>query len=199
MANTRCVASPPHARLPDVRQRDLDAGPRSTSMRHPTRQVFGEVAEGWDTVERINESFVDDDGRPLQNIRCVRREKRSLCDEPPSGPTNRVAMLPLLWWKLSSVQHGLSTVSSIRWYWTTRWTTLPDLRRMFPTPRQSSNASKTTPGLRTIGCPVKTRGLTCDPPHTEPHPLHPCALRVPPSDIGHRVDFHGGTRFGDAE
>jgi len=31
--------------------------------------VFGEVAEGLDVLERLNETFTDDDGRPLQNVR----------------------------------------------------------------------------------------------------------------------------------
>lgn len=31
--------------------------------------VFGEVAEGWEVLEAINDAPCDDDGRPLQNIR----------------------------------------------------------------------------------------------------------------------------------
>ncbi|CAI5988058.1 unnamed protein product, partial [Closterium sp. NIES-65] len=31
--------------------------------------IFGEVAEGLDTLQRINEAFVDDKGRPFKNIR----------------------------------------------------------------------------------------------------------------------------------
>ena len=32
-------------------------------------QVFGEVAEGHDTLMRINEAYVDEKGRPFKNIR----------------------------------------------------------------------------------------------------------------------------------
>ncbi len=32
---------------------------------------FLQVAEGYDVIDKINESFVDDAGRPYQNIRCV--------------------------------------------------------------------------------------------------------------------------------
>jgi peptidyl-prolyl cis-trans isomerase-like 4 len=31
--------------------------------------VFGHVIEGLDTLDRINEAFLDKDGRPLQDIR----------------------------------------------------------------------------------------------------------------------------------
>ena len=31
--------------------------------------LFGEVAEGWEVLEAINEAPCDADGRPLQNIR----------------------------------------------------------------------------------------------------------------------------------
>ena len=31
--------------------------------------VFGEVSEGLDVLQQIDEAFVDDAGRPLQNIR----------------------------------------------------------------------------------------------------------------------------------
>lgn len=36
-----------------------------------TWQVFGEVAEGIDTLDRINEAFIDEKGRPFKNIRSV--------------------------------------------------------------------------------------------------------------------------------
>lgn len=161
-----------------ARERDLmPCLPCLTSMRDRTpRQVFGEVAEGWDTLERINEAFVDEDGRPLQNVRCVRRKKSRCVMCRRRACPNRVAMLLLLYWKVSSVHHDRFTVSSIRLYWTTRWTTLPGWRHTFPTPRRSSNASRTTPGLRTIGCPVKTPGMPCNISDTEHQPLHPCAL-----------------------
>jgi len=34
-------------------------------------QVFGEVAEGFETLTRINEAYVDDKGRPYKNIRFI--------------------------------------------------------------------------------------------------------------------------------
>lgn len=34
-------------------------------------QVFGEVAEGLDTLARINEAYVDEKGRPYKNIRLI--------------------------------------------------------------------------------------------------------------------------------
>ena len=33
--------------------------------------IFGEVSEGLDVLQQIDEAFVDDSGRPLQNIRWV--------------------------------------------------------------------------------------------------------------------------------
>lgn len=33
--------------------------------------IFGQVAEGWDVLEAINDMPCDEDGRPLQNVRCV--------------------------------------------------------------------------------------------------------------------------------
>ena len=34
-------------------------------------QVFGEVAEGLDTLTRINEAYMDEKGRPFKNIRLI--------------------------------------------------------------------------------------------------------------------------------
>lgn len=34
-------------------------------------QVFGEIAEGLDTLTRINEAYVDEKGRPFKNIRLI--------------------------------------------------------------------------------------------------------------------------------
>lgn len=36
---------------------------------YPPSQVFGEVAEGLETLTRINEAYVDEKGRPYRNIR----------------------------------------------------------------------------------------------------------------------------------
>jgi len=37
----------------------------------PSLQVFGEVAEGFETLTRINEAYADGKGRPFKNIRFV--------------------------------------------------------------------------------------------------------------------------------
>lgn len=34
-------------------------------------QVFGEVAEGLETLTRINEAYLDEKGRPYKNIRFI--------------------------------------------------------------------------------------------------------------------------------
>lgn len=47
--------------------------------------LFGEVAEGWDVIEAINDVPVDDKGRPLQNIRI--RHSIILDDPFPDPPT----------------------------------------------------------------------------------------------------------------
>jgi peptidyl-prolyl cis-trans isomerase-like 4 len=47
--------------------------------------LFGEVAEGWDVLEAINDAPVDDNGRPLQNIRI--RHSIILDDPFPDPPT----------------------------------------------------------------------------------------------------------------
>jgi len=47
--------------------------------------LFGEVAEGWDVIEAINDAPVDDNGRPLQNIRI--RHSIILDDPFPDPPT----------------------------------------------------------------------------------------------------------------
>jgi peptidyl-prolyl cis-trans isomerase-like 4 len=38
--------------------------------------IFGEVSEGLDVLQQIDEAFVDDAGRPLQNIRSVELDCR---------------------------------------------------------------------------------------------------------------------------
>ena len=55
--------------------------------------IFGEVVEGFDTLEKINSAFVDSNGRPLQDIRILHSvvlddpfEDPSGLVEPPSSP-----------------------------------------------------------------------------------------------------------------
>lgn len=44
----------------------VDRHLESLDNRHP---VFGEVVEGFETLEKINAAFCDENGRPYQNIR----------------------------------------------------------------------------------------------------------------------------------
>ena len=37
----------------------------------PSLQVFGEVAEGFETLTRINEAYVDEKSKPYKNIRSI--------------------------------------------------------------------------------------------------------------------------------
>ncbi|CAI7802495.1 unnamed protein product [Closterium sp. NIES-53] len=54
-------------------------------------QIFGEVAEGLDTLQRINEAFVDDKGRPFKNIR-IRRVH--VLDDPFDDPPGLAHLIP---------------------------------------------------------------------------------------------------------
>ncbi|CAI7818789.1 unnamed protein product, partial [Closterium sp. NIES-54] len=53
--------------------------------------IFGEVAEGLDTLQRINEAFVDDKGRPFKNIR-IRRVH--VLDDPFDDPPGLAHLIP---------------------------------------------------------------------------------------------------------
>ncbi|KAI4374367.1 hypothetical protein MLD38_012371 [Melastoma candidum] len=54
-------------------------------------QVFGEVAEGLETLSRINEAFVDEKGRPYKNIR-VRHTY--VLDDPFDDPAQLAEFIP---------------------------------------------------------------------------------------------------------
>ena len=56
-----------------------------------TRTIFGEVSEGLDVVRAINEAYVDENGRPLQNIRIKRT---ILLDDPFDDPPGLAALVP---------------------------------------------------------------------------------------------------------
>lgn len=43
----------------------------------PKLQVFGEVAEGLDTLTRINEAYADEKGRPYKNIRYLFEKRKT--------------------------------------------------------------------------------------------------------------------------
>lgn len=47
--------------------------------------IFGQVAEGWDVLEAINDMPCDEDGRPLQNVRYV--------DEPDTSNHEQMMMM----------------------------------------------------------------------------------------------------------
>lgn len=53
--------------------------------------VFGEVAEGLDTLIRINEAYVDDKGRPYKNIRI---KHTYILDDPFDDPPQLVELIP---------------------------------------------------------------------------------------------------------
>ncbi|CAI7640076.1 unnamed protein product [Penicillium palitans] len=49
--------------------------------------IFGQVVEGFDVLEKINESFIDDRGRPLKDIRI---RHTTVLDDPFDDPPNLV-------------------------------------------------------------------------------------------------------------
>ncbi|KAK9684126.1 hypothetical protein RND81_10G188000 [Saponaria officinalis] len=53
--------------------------------------VFGEVAEGHDTLMRINEAYVDDNGRPFKNIRI---KHTYVLDDPFEDPPQLAGLIP---------------------------------------------------------------------------------------------------------
>ncbi|KAL9230832.1 hypothetical protein vseg_006130 [Gypsophila vaccaria] len=53
--------------------------------------VFGEVAEGHDTLLRINEAYVDDSGRPFKNIRI---KHTYVLDDPFEDPPQLAGLIP---------------------------------------------------------------------------------------------------------
>lgn len=53
--------------------------------------VFGEVAEGHDTLMRINEAYVDEKGRPFKNIRI---KHTYILDDPFEDPPQLVELIP---------------------------------------------------------------------------------------------------------
>ncbi|XP_011626683.1 peptidyl-prolyl cis-trans isomerase CYP59 [Amborella trichopoda] len=53
--------------------------------------VFGEVAEGLETLMRINEAFVDEKGRPYKNIRI---KHTYILDDPFDDPPQLVELIP---------------------------------------------------------------------------------------------------------
>ncbi|KAK7313898.1 hypothetical protein VNO77_39103 [Canavalia gladiata] len=53
--------------------------------------VFGEVAEGFETLTRINESYVDEKGRPYKNIRI---KHTYILEDPYDDPSQLVEFIP---------------------------------------------------------------------------------------------------------
>ncbi|RVW66935.1 Peptidyl-prolyl cis-trans isomerase CYP59 [Vitis vinifera] len=53
--------------------------------------VFGEVAEGLETLTRINEAYVDDKGRPYKNIRI---KHTYILDDPFGDPSQLTELIP---------------------------------------------------------------------------------------------------------
>lgn len=50
--------------------------------------IFGKVVEGFDVLEKINDAFIDDKGRPLQDIRI---RHTTILDDPYDDPAGLVA------------------------------------------------------------------------------------------------------------
>lgn len=57
----------------------------------PFFQVFGEIAEGLDTLTRINEAYVDAKNRPYKNIRI---KHTYILEDPFEDPTQLADMIP---------------------------------------------------------------------------------------------------------
>ncbi|KAI4323235.1 hypothetical protein L6164_022857 [Bauhinia variegata] len=53
--------------------------------------VFGEVAEGFETLTRINEAYVDENGRPYKNIRI---KHTYILDDPFDDPSQLTELIP---------------------------------------------------------------------------------------------------------
>ncbi|KAJ7559325.1 hypothetical protein O6H91_04G079400 [Diphasiastrum complanatum] len=53
--------------------------------------IFGEIAEGIDTIMRINEAYVDEKGRPFKNIRV---KHTYILDDPFEDPPQLVELIP---------------------------------------------------------------------------------------------------------
>ncbi|CAJ1978395.1 unnamed protein product [Sphenostylis stenocarpa] len=57
----------------------------------PIMKVFGEVAEGFETLTRINEAYVDDKGRPYKNIRI---KHTYILEDPYDDPSQLSEFIP---------------------------------------------------------------------------------------------------------
>ncbi|KAK9275091.1 hypothetical protein L1049_022350 [Liquidambar formosana] len=53
--------------------------------------VFGEVAEGFETLTRINEAYIDEKGRPYKNIRI---KHTYILDDPFDDPSQLIELIP---------------------------------------------------------------------------------------------------------
>ncbi|GIL87990.1 hypothetical protein Vretifemale_16028, partial [Volvox reticuliferus] len=53
--------------------------------------IFGQVAEGWDVLDAINDAFVDAEGRPFQNIRI---RHTIVLDDPFPDPPELEGLIP---------------------------------------------------------------------------------------------------------
>ncbi|KAI8017050.1 Peptidyl-prolyl cis-trans isomerase CYP59 [Camellia lanceoleosa] len=55
------------------------------------KKVFGEIAEGHETLQRINEAYVDDKSRPYKNIRI---KHTYILDDPFDDPSQLSELIP---------------------------------------------------------------------------------------------------------
>ncbi|KAF3775614.1 Peptidyl-prolyl cis-trans isomerase [Nymphaea thermarum] len=60
----------------------------------PIPMFFGEVAEGFDTLTRINEAFVEESTRPFKNIRFSQHTYILDEDDPFDDPPQSAELIP---------------------------------------------------------------------------------------------------------
>lgn len=125
--------------------------------------IFGEVAEGMDVVDAINEAYCDEDGRPYQNIRC---------DMPFSKPC--IALMHSSITCYSSNTTHCATASGTRRFWRTPLTTQQAWRSTSPTAPQSLCLLQSRGGLRRTGRRRMTRGM----PMRWKRPIAPMRLPI---------------------
>lgn len=94
--------------------------------------VFGEISEGLEALERLNEAAVDPEGRPIQNIRI---RHTIILDDPFDDPSGEIRALPFTCygcWPVPSSERSdpdclpqassLSSPRAARSRWSTRMT-----------------------------------------------------------------------------
>ncbi len=144
--------------------------------------VAVQVGEGLDVLDKINEAFVDDDGRPLQNIRCAPAPRRCTSHELLPCGCSTSACTP---WRLVKPRAAtgaaapvlcvlcvcVRTASATPLSWRTRLRTRRSWRRSSRPPRQSRSLSRQAPHAPRASlatCVAQGRAQRLDPMQ------HPC-------------------------